>query len=208
MPKIHDRERRYTSILPLAVVKRSDAPEDEAPKVIEGYASTWDAYDMGDWIEQIDRSAFDEALSKRGEDIACLFNHDTNLVLGRRGVNLEVWTDARGLGYRCDPELTTYASDLILNLKRGIVARSSFGFSMRDGDDDWSWPQEAAKPLRKILRIGDVFDTSPVTFPANPTTEASARVMARVEELRSARINAPTPGARRRFARAMMPLPV
>src|SRR5260370_6487133 len=72
--------------------------------------------------ETVAPSAFTRSL-KEGANVACLFNHDENQVLGRTSSGtLTLAQDARGLAYRClinreDPQaLSTYAK-----IKRGDI---------------------------------------------------------------------------------------
>jgi len=140
---------------------------------IRGYAAVFDSDSellMGSFVERIDKTAFNEADMS---DVRALFNHDPNFVLGRTTNNtLQLEIDERGLRYTITPPDTQLVRDLVIEpMKRGDVSQSSFGFTLMDDE----WDESGEYPVRTLKRIGEVFDISPVTFPAYVQTEASAR---------------------------------
>lgn len=162
----------------------------EESRIIEGYASTVEVYyDMGWYLEIIDRKAFDNAFM---DDCACLDNHQDHQVLGRvRNKTLSLSADQKGLFYSCDVAPTTAGNDMLALVKRGDIYQSSFGFSVRVA----VWEEvsrEALKGLiddavldkvsyggivdvRRIKEVKTLWDVSPVTFPANPDTSVAKR---------------------------------
>jgi HK97 family phage prohead protease len=140
---------------------------------IRGYAAVFDSDSellMGSFVERIDRQAFADADIS---DVRALFNHDPNFVLGRTTNNtLQLEIDERGLRYTITPPDTQLVRDLVIEpMKRGDVTQSSFGFTLMEDE----WDESGDYPVRTLKRIGEVFDISPVTFPAYTQTEASAR---------------------------------
>lgn len=140
---------------------------------IRGYAAVFDSDSellMGSFVERIDRQAFADADIS---DVRALFNHDPNFVLGRTTNNtLQLEIDERGLRYTITPPDTQLVRDLVIEpMKRGDVTQSSFGFTLMEDE----WDESGDYPVRTLKRIGEVFDVSPVTFPAYTQTEASAR---------------------------------
>ena len=119
--------------------------------MIKGYASVFfdgterTEYSLGThsgrpYVERIERSAFDNALS-RGDDVVALFNHDPNNVLGRSSSGtLKLSLDSRGLAYEIEPDETTIAQNVLRMQKRGDIPGSSFAFRVdkeriiEDGD--------------------------------------------------------------------------
>lgn len=132
--------------------------------------------DLGGWREKVLPGAFDEVLE---DDVRALFNHDPSLILGRTvSGTLRVSQDASGLGYEIDPPETSYATDLMVSLERGDVDQSSFQFIV--GEESWINPTpEQPYPVRCIHKFRNLFDVSPVTFPAYVATSAQARDKAR-----------------------------
>lgn len=141
--------------------------------VIEGHAAVFNrlSQDLGGFVERVAPEAFNSTL-RQGVDVRALFNHDSNLILGRTSAGtLDVYTDAEGLAYRvktADPP-RSYEQDLQISVQRGDVTQSSFGF--RVIDDEWGLT-ERDYPLRTLREVslaeGDV---SPATFPAYLDTD-------------------------------------
>lgn len=175
------REERAFKVSELRV-----AEEDGHPARIVGHAAVFDQLsdDLGGFREQIKPGAFSKTLQKA--DIRALWQHDVNYVLGRRKNNtLRVWEDAEGLAFEILPPNTQWASDVLVTLQRGDVDQMSFGFrTIRD-----RWEQDEEDNVTRTLIEVELFDISPVTFPAYPQTSAEAR--SRAQELHQQSIAAP-----------------
>lgn len=132
--------------------------------VIEGYAYRFHkrSQNLGGFVEQVLPGAGEE--SAANDDIRGLFNHDSNLILGRStSETLRLAEDSEGLFYEIDADMRqSYVQDLAIAMERGDVSQSSFGF--RATEDDWSLTEDEF-PLRSIVKHS-LFDVSPVTFPA------------------------------------------
>ncbi len=163
------------------------AESDGEKKYLTGYAAKFGtrSENLGGFRETISPKAFDRALAER-QDVRALVNHDASKVLGRSAAGtLELSTDGTGLRYRVLLPNTSYANDLHESVKRGDVTQSSFGFvTKRDswGDDPEARDGEPCT-LRELQDV-DLFDVSPVTFPAYQDTEVKARSAAAAAELR------------------------
>jgi len=138
---------------------------------ISGYAAVFDREtDIGGLFREVIRpGAFSTAIT-RGDDVRALFNHDPNLVLGRtKAGKLRLSQDERGLKYDISPPTATWAGDLRESIKRGDVSQSSFAFRVHQ--ERWT---SGHLPLREVLEA-ELFDVSPVTYPAYAATTVSAR---------------------------------
>jgi HK97 family phage prohead protease len=141
------------------------------PHSVEGYASTFEPYvlfrdeETGiDYSEQIMPTAFDGAdLS----DVVFRVDHEGAVYARTSAGTLEVRTDEHGLGMRADLSKTQRARDLFEDIEAGNYPKMSFAFVVAEDHFD------RATHTRIIDRIAKVFDVSPVSFPANPTTELS-----------------------------------
>lgn len=162
---------------------RAGGGTDGVAPFISGYAAVFNKYssDLGGFKEKIKPGAFSRALRER-QDVRCLFNHDANCVLGRLlAGTLTVSEDPKGLLYRCELPDTTTARDLHVSISRGDISQCSFSFSVRDGGDIWSTeycdPDDSDEDCFASRTLTDVnlFDVSPVTFPAYQNTSVSAR---------------------------------
>lgn len=141
-------------------------------KIIEGYFSVFGSeYNMWNGaIETVDPHAFDETID---DDIRCLTNHNTELVLGRtKAGTLELRLDEYGLFGRVtiNPNDRS-AMDLYERVRRGDVDQCSFGFDIIDREivnrqDDG---------ILIILKKVKLYEVSIVTFPAYTDTYVQRR---------------------------------
>lgn len=146
---------------------------ENGEKRIEGYFATFTgvyAICPG-CIERVDPHAFDNALE---DDIRCLIDHETRLVLGRTTAGtLTLRTDEEGLwGSVLINEDDQDAMNLYARVQRGDVTQGSFGFDILDEEDQWNDETGEATFIIKEVRL---YEVSVVTFPAYPDTEISAR---------------------------------
>jgi uncharacterized protein len=159
-------ERRY---FPIEI--RAEGAAD-APGTLTGYAAVFGELSQvlyGMFREKIDRGAFAASL---GGDIKALWNHDTNLPLGRtKSGTLKLAEDAHGLRVEIDPPDTQAGRDALESIRRGDVDQMSFGFEVLED----SWDQEESGMLIRTLRKVALYEVSPVVFPAYPATSISAR---------------------------------
>jgi len=154
---------------------RFELRETSAGTTITGYAALFapSQTDMGSFIEVVAPTAFDAAL-KNGADVRCLFNHSPNHVIGRtKAGTLHLSKDSRGLIYQADIPRTTWMQDLVETMRRGDIDQSSYGFIAPDDGEDWEMDQNGT--VIRTLRNVNLFDVSPVTFPANPNTVSKVR---------------------------------
>lgn len=164
------RERRFYTLAELRV---ADAAEGKSAK-ISGHAAKFDVLseDLGGFRERIVPGAFAKTL--QSSDIRALFNHDSNIVLGRNGAGtLRLSEDSAGLAIEIDAPDTQLVRDMVLSpMRRGDITQMSFGFITRD--DKWS--KVDGNWVRSLLEV-DLFDVSPVTFPGYPQTDVAVRSM-------------------------------
>lgn len=143
-----------------------------------GYALKFDrpSEDLG-FTEFIDSRALDEADMS---NVVALLNHDSNYVLGRTGKNLELEVDEIGLRFKLELTETSYARDLLENMKNGLIDKCSFAFTV----DEEDWTERDGKYERVIRKINKLYDVSVVTTPAYNDTEAvlSARTKDKAHE--------------------------
>jgi uncharacterized protein len=152
---------------------------DELPK-IEGYAAVFnkDSEDMG-FIERIAPGAFKKAL--KTSDVRALFNHDSNIILGRKSAGtLELKEDKKGLFMSVTPPDTQLIRDMVLTpIERGDITQQSFGFNIKS--DEWK-DMDKDTPIRTITEVNELYDVSPVTFPAYPDTEVALRSLDNIKK--------------------------
>lgn len=160
-----------------------DAPEAElvveeragGKTVITGYAAVYDrlSLDLGGFREKILPGAFDKVLARqRGkQDVVALFNHDSNVLLGRTSSGtLELSSDDKGLKYSVTPPASR--ADLIELILRKDLRGSSFAFTVGTGGDAWSSNDKGS--IRSVREVSGLFDVGPVVNPAYPDSSVQA----------------------------------
>ena len=154
--------------------------EDNGEKYIEGYFAVFNQETelWKDWFEQIAPGAF--ANSLQNNDIRCLFNHNTDFVMGRMSAGtLELKEDTYGLWGRVKiNERDSAAMDVYERVARGDITGCSFGFypiseeKRIDDNDAWHW----------TVKEADTSEVSICPFPAYPQTEIQARSSEQAEQ--------------------------
>ncbi len=160
----------------MPIQMRAVTDDDDEP-VIEGYAFKYDKPSevLGGFVRFVEHIA-PGALDKTDmSNVVATINHDQNQVLGRSGVNLTLTPDRTGLKFRVKPTDTSFARDLITNIKAGVINQCSFAFTVPDNDDAQDWVDSTRDGVdyeRTIRQIDHLYDVSVVTTPAYPDTEA------------------------------------
>ena len=168
----------------MEIERRDFAFEDEQELIVEsradgraaiiGYAAVYQrlSLDLGGFREEILPGAFDKILARqRGKhDVVALFNHDSNIVLGRTSSGtLELTSDSKGLRYVVTPPASR--ADILELIARRDVAGSSFAFTVgKDGESFRTG--EDGKAVRQIREVSGLYDVGPVLVPAYPSTSA------------------------------------
>jgi uncharacterized protein len=171
-------ERRFFPIGECRVVMEG------GKKMLRGHAAVFNSQSLllaGMFREIIKPGAFRSAL--KSSDPRCLRDHVPSMILGRMSSGtLTLSEDEKGVPFACDMPGTTYANDLQISMSRGDVRECSFGFSVREGGDKWE-QQADGTYLRTILEDGieELYDVSPVTYPAYPDTACAMRSLDKIK---------------------------
>ena len=143
--------------------------EDDAESYnVRGYATTFnEKYTLfeGEGYrvdEQVDPHAFDECDMT---DVVFRVDHEGAVYARSSAGTLEVGVDEHGLYDRADLSKTAKARELFEDIQAGNYPKQSFAFTVKED----SYNKETH--TRTILKIAKLYDVSPVSFPANPTTE-------------------------------------
>lgn len=161
-------------MLPMTELRVNENEKGSA--VIEGHAAVFDSWSetlggIFPFREIVRKGAFSESIGK--DDIRALFNHDPNYVLGRnRAGTLELVEDDIGLRVRILPPDTSWAKDIVTSIRRGDISQMSIGFIVEDD----KWFTKDSMDVREIWKV-QLFDVSPVTFPAYTATDVGVRAM-------------------------------
>jgi hypothetical protein len=159
--------------------------EGKRQPVIDGIAAVFDqeAVIAGLFREKIRPGAFRRVLSEN-PDVVGVTNHSWDTVLGRTLAGT-LKLDEQG-NYGLHYSITINQNDqeavnFYSRVERGDIRHSSFAFTVRK--DIWTNPKDSKDlPLREVVEVEKLFDVSPVTFPAYPTTTAGVR--SRLHEFR------------------------
>lgn len=120
--------------------------------------------------EKIHPKAFNKTLIDG--DQVLLDNHDPHRPLARRSAgSLELHAGPVGLDWRATAADSSYARDVVANVKAGLYGGCSFSFECVR--DKWSEGQDGV-PERELLEV-NCREISVVTFPAYSDTTVSAR---------------------------------
>lgn len=208
------RERRVIS---LPEDLRAEMRAEGEKKRIVGHASVFDEWTTlyegrsFVWREIVRPGAFRDAIKEK-QDVRSLWNHDANFPLGRtKSGTLELSEDDTGLLSDTDPVDAQYARDLLLSIARGDVSQMSFAFTPRRGDKTTTTEKDGVLVAdnggervtiyrdgeryieeRELLSL-NLFDVSPVTYPAYEQTDVGLR---KVGELREEEIRRCVPAGK------------
>lgn len=140
---------------------------------VEGYAAVFGAMsdDLGGFRERIARGAFNKTLTEQ-RNVFLFDGHDPSKPLASTGSGtLELTADDHGLRAAADLSPTTYARDLAVNVRSGLIGKMSFGF--RKVDDAWETAEDGTNV--RTLREVRLYEVSIVAQPAYADTAVAMR---------------------------------
>lgn len=166
--------------LPIAIQTREKKNEDgTVTRTIEGAIKYQvESETLTDWwgdrfVEELASGVFSESLKNR--DVVGLWSHDTGQVLGStKSGTLRLDDNEERLSFELDLPNTTAGNDAWESIKRGDVDGVSFGMIVNK--DKWgSEDRESGKIYKRTILDADLYEISPVAFPAYPANEVSCR---------------------------------
>lgn len=174
------KNKKEIRMLPIQELRIDDSLDGK----IVGHASVFDSWSetlggIFPFKEIVRKGTFTETIKL--DDIRALFNHDPNFVLGRnKAGTLELEEDEIGLRVVITPPDTSWANDLIKNLRRGDISQMSIGFIVLED----IWGTQDGIDIREIKKV-QLFDVSIVTYPAYTQTDVGVRAMESYKDYRS-----------------------
>ncbi len=172
------KEIKEIRALPVKIEVRQSSGEEERRTISGSIKYNTESAEMRDWwgdtfIEEIAAGAFDESLKTRG--VVGLWSHDTSKVLGStKSGTLRLESTEKELRFELDLPNTTVGNDAWEMIKRGDVDGVSFG--MRVTKDKWSQVDRDGKKIyKRSILDAELYEISPVAFPAYPANEVSVR---------------------------------
>jgi hypothetical protein len=183
--KLYDELFGKKALVVDGLERRVSLPADAELRVVEdmvgtklvGYAAKYEKWseDLADWCggfrEKIRAGAFDAVIAT--DDVRCLKNHDSNLLLGRTSSGtMRLSSDAVGLRFEVDLPDTGAGHDTAEEIRRGDISGCSFAFRVET--EEWK-DVEDGRSERTIIKIKNLYDVGPVTYPAYPDTDVAVR---------------------------------
>lgn len=152
---------------------------------IEGHAAVFNTeYVMWDSpslrvTETIRPGTFSRVLGDNEQDPRCLFNHDPNMILGRKSAGtLMLEQNAKGLKFDCDVADTQAGRDTRTNIANRNVTGCSFAFTVSKQKRTEEEKEGKLFILREIQEVDNLYDVGPVTYPAYEGTDVTSRSLA------------------------------
>jgi HK97 family phage prohead protease len=113
--------------------------------------------------ERFASGSFDSAL-RASPALALVVNHSPDLLLSRTSNDtLNVWATSTALRFQSTFRSTAISDPYVALIEAGTLAGMSFSFTTEA--DSWD-PLDDFSALRTVTTVGELFDISPVTFPA------------------------------------------
>lgn len=159
-------------------------------RAIEGTAVVYNSLSQRMWgfRERIAPGAFADSLADSKRDVFALWNHNTDFPLASRNSKSLTLTDTpEGLQFRFEVSESIWGDSAYRSIKDGIVTKMSFGF--RTVTDEWN--TEEKEEIRTVVKA-ELYEISPVLFPAYTSTSVEARSVLTPEEIWKQRQTAKT----------------
>lgn len=142
--------------------------------VVAGYVVEFEKLSLplfGGFREKVRKGCF--AAYLRGKEVTkALWNHDPRSVLGStKNGTLALWEDNIGLRFELELPDTTAGQDAEESIRRGDVDGVSFGFSCLKDE----WDNSDPNGLVRTLVEASLYEISPCTFPAYPSSTVAVR---------------------------------
>ena len=177
--------------LPVTFEVRENEGEDGKRTITGAIKYNTESAEMRDYwgdvfVETIDKEAFKDSLAAR--NVVGLWSHDTAQVLGNtKSGTLRLTNMENELRFELDIPNTTVGNDAWELIQRGDVDGVSFG--MKVTKDKWSSEKrDNGRIYRRNILNAELYEISPVAFPAYPANEVAARSLEefKAEEQRAA----------------------
>lgn len=172
------------------------AKSEDGKMIVGGYGAIFNRYTNMGWYAEVVMPGFFDGI--KDDRCACLFNHDSNVVLGRKkNDTLTLKIDANGLDYASI--LPAHRADVYELVQGGYIYESSFAFTtlkttweevdrsllsglLSEADlDQLSYGGKIS--VRRLEKGRELFDVSPVTYAAYEGTTTDTRIARRSFEI-------------------------
>lgn len=178
-------EQKEVRALPITLEVRNSEGEEGKRTITGAIKYNTESAEMRDYwgdsfIETIDKEAFKDSLAAR--NVVGLWSHDTAQVLGNtKSGTLRLTNMENELRFELDIPNTTVGNDAWELIQRGDVDGVSFG--MKVTKDKWSSEKrENDRLYKRNILSAELYEISPVAFPAYPANEVATRSLAEFKE--------------------------
>jgi len=166
-------ERRY---FPITEIR---ALEEDSKLIIEGYPIVYEQFaEIWGFKEIVRKGAATNALTRSNELV--LWDHLSGQPMAaRKNGTLEATEDEKGVFIRADVSKTVWGRQGHEAIKNGVIDKMSFAFDVEK--DHWFHEKlegsedEIEIEIREILEFAQLYDYSPVSYPAYEDTAVQAR---------------------------------
>ncbi len=192
-------DREYRDFKNFSLIETRAEEDGDGSKIVEGYASTFDVYDLYEfkfdgvrevYREQIARDAFTDTDMS---DVVFLRDHEGQVFARTKNGLIALTVDDNGLFTRTDLSKTAGALEMFEDIKAKNYTQMSFAFTSDRDKETWTEERDGDVVVytRTIGRIKKIYDISAVGFPANPNTDISPATRSifdgEIEKLRAER---------------------
>ena len=173
------RQYRDFSVSSVAAVTRDEQESQEPSYVVRGHYTVFNSpYELfPDFFEEIDSRALDETDMS---DVIFQVDHEGTPLARLRNKTLRLGIDEVGGWVEADLGGSQRGREIYEAISNGLIDRMSFGFIIAEDGFEWEEDEDGVIHSR-ITKISKLFDTSCVTWPANPSTDISARSYVQAE---------------------------
>jgi hypothetical protein len=143
--------------------------QSESVATIAGYAAVFEnEYPVMGFTESVDPKAFNRTLKNGAADLAVVWSHDADRVLGTVASDTARFAvDDHGLRYEADLDLADPdGMGAWRKITTGKVRQSSFSFEVVNDN----WEERDDGPPHRTLKEVRLWEASPVLWGANPET--------------------------------------
>lgn len=160
-----------TDLAPQVQRRTAETDDDGDKGKIIGYAVKWNQLSSPMWgfQEQFATGAFTRSLADKSISVYAAWNHDSSEILGRAPTTLTLVEDDIGLRYEINPP--AWAEKYLETIERGDVTGSSFMFRAVKQE----WDESNPDVLLRTITEAELYEVSPVTTPAYPTSSVGVR---------------------------------
>lgn len=174
-----ERLYRDFSVSDFSVIEREEQESENTSYVVRGHYTVWNTpYELfPDFFEEIDSHALDECDMS---DVIFQVDHEGTPLARLRNNTMQLGTDEVGAWVEADLGGSQRGREIYESIQNGLIDRMSFGFTLADDGFEWVEDDDGVIHTR-ITKISRLYDTSCVTWPANPSTDISARSYVQAE---------------------------